>query len=209
MIFSIYIFKGYNNNKTSKFLFYLSLSIFCLSLTQLFTGLSITFQKEYAFLFFLSNIAEAMFIGYLVLTSIQIYNPRKTYNYILYIIICLFFIEDIVDPNPEPIFFKTQNVYSTGFTTSTIATYDAIITLLLFSIIIFNFIRFAIKVKYDKFQRNKFIIVSIGMLISIVSALLAEISINKYTAIIGGIGYILGVFTLAILLIRKKHDNDS
>ena len=209
IIFSIYIFKGYyNNKKTSKFLFYLALSVLFLALRQLFTGLSITFQKEYAFLFLLANITEAMFIGYLILTSIQIYNPRKTYNYILYIVVGLFLIEDIMVPNPEPIFFKVQNIYSTGFTASTVIIYDTIITLLLFSIIIFNFLRFAIKVKYDKFQRNKFLIVPIGILIAILSELLTEIYINKYTAIIGGLGYIAGVFALAILLIKKKHHDD-
>ncbi|MCL4392713.1 hypothetical protein M1145_01035 [Patescibacteria group bacterium] len=201
----LYIFKKYKNNNKDKFLLDLSIILISMSAISLILALGFTFIKYYSIAYGLSLVPGALVFGYLMKLSIEIYNTKKSYTFIGYITMFIYFSEIFLIPKYplHPHFFVLSNTYSYG-QQGLLSTYDTIISILITLIIVFNFLRFAVKIRADKFNRDRFLFTGLGILIAVTSITLPEIINNTYTSILGTIGYILG-FGTAIIFISKKQ----
>ncbi len=203
ILVSIYI-NTHRENKDDRFLFYITNSVIFLSVTDIALATGLIFLHYYPFAYAIADIAQGISTGYILLLSFNLYPKPKSYNVIVYATTLIYIAELLLYPISPLRPVKFSHIYSYG-QEGVLGLYGTLITLTFFIIIVFNFIKFAISLKNDIYERNKFIAVALGIFIASVSIGIEESVPNIYTAIIGNFGYLVGSITALILLSNMQR----
>jgi hypothetical protein len=204
ILVSIYI-NVHKENKDDRFLFYITNSVIFLSITDIALATGLIFLHYYPFAYAIADIAQGISTGYILLLSFNLSPKPKSYNVIVYVTVLIYIAELLFYPISPLRPIRFHNIYSYG-QEGVLGIYGTVITLTFFIIIVVNFLRFALSLKNDIYERNKFITVALGIFIASVSIGIEESVPNTYTAIIGNFGYLVGSITALILLSNIRRN---